>query len=110
MSLQLPLAMCDSQNRLRSSVAIVVARSSSYWDQWQTTGRAATGTCLGGCTSSLLARSDAVAGEVFALWWLLTSSNIPVDFLSEDTLANSTQLDTYSVIFITEPNLPSNSL
>jgi hypothetical protein len=95
---------------MRSSVGIVVARSSSYWDQWENTGRSATGTCLGGCTSSLLARSDAIDGEVFALWWMLTSSNIPVDFLSEDTLTNNTQLDAYSVLFITEPNLPSTSM
>ena len=98
------------QTRSRSSVGIVAARSSSYWDQWEVTGRASSGTCLGGCTSSLLARSDAIDGEVFAVWWLLTSSNIPVDFLSEDSLTNSTLLEYYSVIFITEPNLPSISL
>ena len=97
--------------RPRARVAILAPRSASYWDEWEATGSHATGTCLGGCTQSLLARADAYNAEVFALWQALAiGANVPVDFLSEDGLANRTLTAQYSTIFVTEPNVPAKSL
>jgi hypothetical protein len=58
----------------------------------------------------LVALSAAYTAEVFAMWKLLTMQNIPVDFLSEDSLTNASTLALYGSIFITEPNLPPDSL
>ena len=91
-------------------MAIVSARSASYWDQWDVPGHQADGTCLGCCTSSLLALAEAHDAEVFSYWKLLTMRNIPVDFLSEDSLKNQTTLAGYKAILITEPNVPLESM
>ena len=98
--------------RPRARVAIVVARSSSFWDAWESTG----GPTLVGVTASLMAINEVYNAEVFALWKMLTLEfNIPVDFLSEDSLSGfislpTMQLSDYSTIFITEPNLPEQAL
>ena len=93
--------------RPRARVAIVAARSASYWDAWE----GGAGPTLAGVTSSLVAQSAAYNSEVFALWKMLTLEfNLPVDFLSEDSLANASTLSHYGSVFITEPNLPRESL
>jgi hypothetical protein len=96
--------------RPRAAVGIVSARSASYYDQWEVTGHEADGTCLGCCTSSLLSLAEAHDAEVFSIWKLLTMRNIPVDFLSEDSLRNQSVLAGYKAIIITEANVPSASM
>ena len=53
-----------SAKRPRARVAILAARSSSYWDSWETSTNPPT---LDGVTPSLLALADAYNAEVFAL-------------------------------------------
>jgi hypothetical protein len=47
--------------------------------------------------------------EVFCLYTALQHANLPADFLDEDDLANGETLRRYKVLYLTEPNLPTES-
>jgi hypothetical protein len=84
------------------------AQGMGVWGAWKSNRG---GPTIAGKTTSLVMLADAYNGEVFAFWKLLSIEyNIPVDFLSEDSLTNSTVLANYGSIVITEPNVPSKSL
>ena len=86
--------------RVASRVAILAHRSANAWDP------AGTAKWENQTEQTMTYQADQ-----FGLYLALAvHSNVPVDFLDEDALLDPTVTGGYSVIFITQPNVPKTAL
>jgi hypothetical protein len=91
--------------RPSAEVAILYPRSSFLWDSW---GSASNPLCMCCCTSSMVAQNNDYTVETYGLYLALTTdSNIPVDFIDEDTLLEPKRLARYKLLVVTQPNVPA---
>ena len=85
--------------KVASKVAILAHRSSEVWDP-------------SGATKWEDQQQHVVAyqADQFGLYLALAvHGGVPVDFIDEDALANATLMAGYTVLFVTQPNVPSAS-
>ena len=94
--------------RLGAQIAIVYPRSSLVFDEW---GVARPTTVADETNTNMDAHTVDYMAEVHGLFDLLTAANLPVDFLDEDSLIDTpSKLQTFRIVFVTEPNLPAQAL
>jgi hypothetical protein len=85
--------------KIQSKVAILAHRSSEIWDppgatKWEDQQQAVI----------------AYQADQFGLYLALAvHGGVPVDFIDEDAVANATVMSAYTVLFITQPNVPAAS-
>lgn len=96
--------------RPRASVAMLIDKSSQYWDDWGVLRP--TALCLAGCTTSMVSRQTDYFVESYGLFMALsTDSNIDIDWVDEEVLSTEPAvLQKYKVLVITSPNVPDEAL
>ena len=84
--------------RLQSKVAIVAHRSSNVWDP----------ICLGSCIQAdQTEHAMTYTADQFGYYLALAiHGGMQVDFIDEDALLNATVMAAYTVVIVTEPNVP----
>lgn len=86
-----------------SKVAILAPRSAETWDA----KNIAIPDIIEDCTNpNLNRRTVDYMAEVYNLYVALQHANIPAEFVDEDDLLDKKELAKFSVLYVTEPNLP----
>jgi hypothetical protein len=91
--------------RPRAQIAILQPRSSDIWDRRHLSP---TQPVAGSTNSYLNERNVDYMAESFDAYLALQLANVPADFMDEDDLTSS-RLASYKVLYITEPDIPSDA-
>eukprot|EP01047_Picozoa_sp_COSAG01_P032515 COSAG01_NODE_2354_length_7842_cov_10.860907_3_plen_384_part_00 len=90
-----------------SEVAILMPRSSGFWDFWDEAHPHAG--CICCCENGVTMKTFMeYSAETYGLYLAMaTDLNVPVDLIDEDALEDPSVLSHYKAIFISEPNVPA---
>eukprot|EP00041_Stephanoeca_diplocostata_P025183 m.654009 g.654009 ORF g.654009 m.654009 type:complete len:649 (-) comp22691_c2_seq59:321-2267(-) len=89
----------------QARIAILAPRSSNFWDLWDEENPKQL--CMCCCVSDMIRHYMDYSTEMYGLYVALaTDLNLPVDFVDEDALQNKTVLHPYSLLLVTQPNIP----